>query len=128
MMRITHADDNTSNKLVLRKAGTLAVVGLVLAVVATAMAMSKNGEDPVRTPLKDHGANANVNEHAQPRTKKPDGMVWIPGGDYTMGSPNSDGLSHAVERPAHSVKVGGFWMDEAEEKDSSVASSNGFFQ
>jgi formylglycine-generating enzyme required for sulfatase activity len=33
-------------------------------------------------------------------------MVWIPGGEFTMGSDRGD------ERPAHQVKVDGFWMDE----------------
>ena len=110
-MGITSSD---GNKPAWGKAGTLAVIGLVLGVVATAMALSKNGEDPVRTPLKDRGANTAVNELAQPAAQKPDGMVWIPGGEFTMGSLNSDSLSQALEKPAHAVKVDGFWMDETE--------------
>jgi formylglycine-generating enzyme required for sulfatase activity len=39
----------------------------------------------------------------------PRGMVWIPGGDYTMGT--NDPESMANERPAHRVHVDGFWMD-----------------
>ncbi|HUF47193.1 MAG TPA: formylglycine-generating enzyme family protein, partial [Vicinamibacterales bacterium] len=38
----------------------------------------------------------------------PDGMVWIPGGRFTMGS---DGLyASAAERPPHDVIVDGFFM------------------
>ncbi|SIT40879.1 conserved exported hypothetical protein [Paraburkholderia piptadeniae] len=39
----------------------------------------------------------------------PKDMVWIPGGKFTMGSEHP----HAVpnERPAHRVKLSGFWVD-----------------
>lgn len=43
---------------------------------------------------------------------KPDGMAWIPGGEFTMGS--NDQNSYAHERPAHKVSVDGFWMDVTE--------------
>jgi len=36
-------------------------------------------------------------------------MVWVPGGEFLMGSDHK--LAQASERPAHRVKVGGFWMD-----------------
>ncbi len=39
----------------------------------------------------------------------PPGMVWIPGGDFQMGT--DDPKSMPNERPAHSVKLDGFWMD-----------------
>lgn len=42
----------------------------------------------------------------------PPGMVWIPGGAFTMGS-DSD-LALADEKPAHRVQVSGFWMDETD--------------
>ena len=44
----------------------------------------------------------------------PNGMIWIPGGAFEMGSPETDPLAHAVEKPSHEVKIGGFWMDETE--------------
>jgi formylglycine-generating enzyme len=40
------------------------------------------------------------------------GMVWIPGGEFTMGS-DSD-VAWPDERPAHRVRVDGFWMDTTE--------------
>lgn len=40
---------------------------------------------------------------------EPPGMVWIAGGEYTMGT--NDPNSFPNERPAHRVKVDGFWMD-----------------
>jgi formylglycine-generating enzyme required for sulfatase activity len=42
----------------------------------------------------------------------PPGMVWIAGGEFTMGT-DSD-LGWADEKPAHRVKVDGFFMDETE--------------
>jgi len=36
-------------------------------------------------------------------------MVWIPGGEFTMGTDDPRSLPN--ERPAHRVKVEGFWMD-----------------
>src|SRR5262245_6653849 len=41
----------------------------------------------------------------------PAGMVWVPGGEFTMGSPSA---SRRAEWPAHRVRVGGFYMDETE--------------
>jgi sulfatase modifying factor 1 len=42
--------------------------------------------------------------------KAPPGMVWIRGGEFTMGS--DDGL--ADERPPHRVRVSGFFLDATE--------------
>ena len=46
------------------------------------------------------------------RDDTPPGMVWIPGGTFTMGSEARD--ARFDERPKHEVEVGGFWMDETE--------------
>ena len=37
------------------------------------------------------------------------GMAWVPGGVFRMGSDHK--LAQANERPAHAVRVKGFWMD-----------------
>src|SRR5207237_5770233 len=39
----------------------------------------------------------------------PPGMVWIPGGEFTMGTDANSGWPE--EKPAHRVRVDGFWMD-----------------
>jgi formylglycine-generating enzyme required for sulfatase activity len=55
-------------------------------------------------------AEVNVKFAAKPEKKKapfPD-MVWVPGGEYVMGSDKH----YPEEAPAHSVRVGGFWMDK----------------
>ena len=41
----------------------------------------------------------------------PAGMVWVPAGEFLMGS--SHKLAQQNERPAHKVRVNGFWMDRA---------------
>jgi formylglycine-generating enzyme required for sulfatase activity len=39
----------------------------------------------------------------------PKDMLWVPGGEFLMGSDHK--LAQRNERPAHKVRVGGFWMD-----------------
>src|SRR5437763_3943296 len=41
-----------------------------------------------------------------------EGMVWIKGGEFTVGCSNEEG--RADEYPQHRVKLDGFWMDESE--------------
>lgn len=38
------------------------------------------------------------------------GMIWIRGGEFTMGTDDASSMTN--ERPAHRVKVEGFWMDQ----------------
>ena len=42
------------------------------------------------------------------------GMVWIPGGIYDMGASDGDRMALPHEKPKHTVKVDGFYMDETE--------------
>ncbi len=42
----------------------------------------------------------------------PAGMVWVPGGTFTMGG--DDPLAREDEKPLHRVRVDGFWMDQTE--------------
>ena len=52
----------------------------------------------------------------------PEGMVWIPGGEFSMGAAEPHGMDanhvgmHATDdsRPVHRVYVDGFWMDQTE--------------
>ena len=43
-----------------------------------------------------------------------EGMVWIPGGVYEQGASKNDKLAIPHEKPKHSVKVDGFYMDITE--------------
>jgi hypothetical protein len=49
---------------------------------------------------------------AEPAPAAPPGMVWIPGGEFSMGS--TDPLARPDESPVHRVRVDGFWMDATE--------------
>jgi formylglycine-generating enzyme required for sulfatase activity len=44
--------------------------------------------------------------------KGPSQMVWIGGGEFVMGTDEQE--AYPAERPAHQVRVDGFWMDETE--------------
>jgi formylglycine-generating enzyme len=48
----------------------------------------------------------------------PAGMVWIPGGEFWMGSDEPD---FADARPWHKVHVDGFWMDRTEVTNAQFA-------
>jgi sulfatase modifying factor 1 len=54
-------------------------------------------------------------------------MVWIPGGEFSMGASDSPGMDHvgmqATEdsRPVHRVYVDGFWMDETDVTNAQFA-------
>lgn len=58
--------------------------------------------------------NARDSTPAEPRRVEmpfsTNGMVWVPGGKFLMGSP----AGQADEKPVHEVRVDGFWMDATE--------------
>ena len=79
-----------------------AIVGAVLAVLAGAgwfAAQRLLPQAPVAPPRPVLGDGVHT----------PAGMAWVPGGTFLMGG--SSKLSSANERPAHPVRVRGFWMD-----------------
>ncbi|MBA4062816.1 MAG: formylglycine-generating enzyme family protein [Isosphaera sp.] len=49
----------------------------------------------------------------KPLGRAPDGMVWIPGGKFTMGTTDPNPRFYDA-RLEHEVEVAGFWMDETE--------------
>ncbi len=55
-----------------------------------------------------------------PNDEPPEGMAWIPGGEYSMGCADPTGLPDGGPdamrdaRPIHRVYVDGFWMDKTE--------------
>jgi formylglycine-generating enzyme required for sulfatase activity len=50
---------------------------------------------------------------------KNQGMVWIPGGEFLMGTNEADVWN--TEKPAHLVRVKGFWMDATEVTNAQFA-------
>jgi len=62
-----------------------------------------------------------VTNPSTPPAPAPDGMVWIPGGEFSMGSedPTTDSVCGGHDpmpdaRPIHRVYLDGFWMDRTE--------------
>lgn len=59
--------------------------------------------------------------------ESPPGMVWIPGGEFSMGASNPVGLDHGGPddmydaRPIHRVRVDGFFMDVTEVTNAQFA-------
>ena len=92
----------------------LAVLGLA-AFAATYALARRRAEVPspaVASPAPAKPAEAAAKPTGAPTGEAPPGMVWIPGGEFTMGS--TDPLAWPDEAPAHRVYVDGFWMDEHE--------------
>jgi formylglycine-generating enzyme len=62
-----------------------------------------------------------------PPKSVPEGMVWIPGGEFSMGSADPRSLPHgggeAMEdaRPIHRVYVNGLWMDKTDVTNAQFA-------
>lgn len=52
--------------------------------------------------------------------KDPPGMVWIPAGEFTMGT-DKDHVSFKDAQPRHKVYVDGFWMDKTEVTNAEFA-------
>jgi len=76
-----------------------------MAACATTYAVVKYSRRPAEVGLTIH------NPVEQPE-QVIDGMVWIPGGEFVMGS--EEAHAWPDEQPAHRVQVDGFWMDKTE--------------
>ena len=77
---------------------------------------AETGDSASDTPGSDSAPNENtVNDGPElivnePDVARPLGMVWVPGGKFSMGSP--DGFPD--ELPIHEVALDGYWIDETE--------------
>jgi formylglycine-generating enzyme len=103
---------------------------LAPAAAATLLLVAGGRKDASQAPPDRAPENAfapTVANRAAPGDAAPEGMVWVPGGEFSMGaSESSDGLCgvHGVTRdalPVHRVYVDGFWMDETEVTNAQFA-------
>ncbi len=72
--------------------------------------------------------SSTIENSARPPGPAPEGMVWVPGGEFSMGA---DGLVESVlmgspdavadTQPIHRVAVDGFWMDATEVTNAQFA-------
>src|SRR5262245_56219315 len=101
--RSLSATQTIARRLMLSKALTLSAIGLIAFGASYAVVTLTRHRPELAT------AKAGEQQSAAP-SDVPPGMVWIPGGQFTMGTDDTNSL--ASERPAHRVKLDGFWMDE----------------
>jgi formylglycine-generating enzyme required for sulfatase activity len=55
-----------------------------------------------------HGGSKDAEQLMAPQGARPKDMVWIPAGEFLMGSSDF----YPEERPVHGVAVDGFWIDD----------------
>lgn len=81
----------------------------IFPIVSSVQAETKNSFNSVDLKQSSkHDGHSPVSSAVQ--TESPAGMKWISGGEFTMGTDEEHSMPN--ERPAHAVKVAGFWMDE----------------
>ncbi|MBS0192556.1 MAG: formylglycine-generating enzyme family protein [Phycisphaerales bacterium] len=99
-------------------AASFALLALSFSTVSPAQVALKRPEAAEGAPKSAYGPTLE-NSRTPPGTA-PAGMVWIPGGEFSMGSEDPTGMvcgGHDTmpdARPVHRVYVDGFWMDETE--------------
>lgn len=95
------------------------VVVSTLPVLSACNDSSPKATSPLDEATLSSSKTSEVDRGATPRQDKttsqklsPPGMVWIPGGEFTMGSDHP--LGRPDELPMHRVRVSGFWIDKTE--------------
>jgi formylglycine-generating enzyme len=86
---------NDHSKPAMRKTRRLALIG-VLVVAAIAAGIG--------------AASSYRSTRPPPPGPAPAGMKWIPGGEFIMGTDDANSMPN--ERPAHRVRLDGYWIDE----------------
>ncbi len=102
------------------------IVVVLIAGVAL-YAVSAARRQPTSAPVASAPMQASTFSQTVPNTATrseaaPEGMVWIPGGEFSMGAADPMGIDHndvgmqatTDSRPIHRVYVDGFWMDKTE--------------
>jgi formylglycine-generating enzyme required for sulfatase activity/serine/threonine protein kinase len=114
----------SKSRLMVKKNGRSGRAGLIVGGIAAAAACAAvvilvmSGEtarpDPVVAPsdeTKSPTPEVAPKPPAAPASRCPEGMAYIRGGKFFMGSDNVDDDALAVSRPAHQVEVADFCMD-----------------
>ena len=106
---------------------SLAVIAIALAAAAWAVKAARPAKGPPPTDALPAGFRETVANSAKPPDPTPEGMVWIPGGEFSMGSDDPTaslcGGKETMDdaRPIHRVSVDGFWMDRTEVTNAQFA-------
>jgi formylglycine-generating enzyme len=121
--------NSQQNRGVSSKGSKLPMILALIAIIGTAIWYFKSKPASALAPVTIQSAQASVPASpfkktipntATPADNAPDGMVWIPGGEFSMGATDPRGMNHGGPdamndaRPVHRVYVDGFWMDRTE--------------
>jgi len=94
--------------------------GITFSLMRTKPSMSVASTPMSAAPAADEFADTVENNESRPEVA-PEGMVWIPGGEFSMGARSPMDSNDLVgmrattdSRPIHRVSVDGFWMDATE--------------
>src|SRR5262245_59240659 len=99
------------------------LAALAVGVVAVAVAFAFQPAKPSASSgaaASEKSFQPTVENTMRPPSPAPEGMVWIPGGEFSMGSDETGeslcGLPGVTRdaQPVHRVYVDGFWMDATE--------------
>ena len=97
-------------------------LGVALLTLRSDSLAPQSGPTAVDTPVSASPEFLPTIENAsRPPGPAPDGMVWIPGGEFSMGAEDPPDMGDAVgmqatrdSRPIHRVHVDAFWIDSTE--------------
>lgn len=67
-----------------------------------------SGSESVKTPEQ---VDLHILKDVPKDLKTPEGMVWVPGGQFVQGAVDHDQMAMGHEKPSHPVAVDGFFMD-----------------
>lgn len=82
--------------------GGVATIGILLAIILLFMVLNGNNDDAGNN---EQGNNSEINN-----VEAPEGMVYIPGGTFRMGSSSGE----TIEGPPHQVTISEFFIDQFE--------------
>ncbi len=97
-----------------RQAGFIAAGLGAIGVQVVSLGQSPGAADPGGV-----GEPAPAQHAGAPAERSTDGMVWIAGGEFSMGG--TDRLARPDEAPVHRVRVDGFWIDPTEVTNAQFA-------
>ena len=98
-----------------------------LLIVTLCLAAAETGGQAEGAPSDSVDFQPTVVNDAPPPSPPPRSMVWIPGGEFSMGSedprvqPSGGHEAMADARPIHRVYVDGFWMDATDVTNAEFA-------
>jgi sulfatase modifying factor 1 len=110
------APASVSGKVILISALAVLAVGFCVLYLIRRESVAHAGHPP--SPIA--GFQPTIPNQNSPSGAAPEGMVWLPGGEFSMGAADAPDMNDvgmkATEdsRPIHRVYVDGFWMDKSD--------------